>query len=129
MDRTCCQCKKVKSNKDFYKNKQSKTGLAYNCKDCANNNIRMCYYKKHYNITIEEYNKMFIEQNGCCAICGKHQSEFKRVFAVDHNHITGKVRKLLCVRCNVMIGYSNENPDILILGAKYLNKYMTKGTS
>ena len=46
---------------------------------------------------------MFKEQYGCCAICGKHQSELKKALAVDHDHRTGKVRGLVCNMCNYLI--------------------------
>lgn len=41
------------------------------------------------------------EQKGCCAICGKHQSKLKSKLHVDHCHVTGKVRQLLCKTCNI----------------------------
>lgn len=75
---------------------------------------------KQFGITVEDYNKMFDKQNGCCAICGKHQSEFKIAFAVDHNHKTGKVRGLLCSRCNTMLGFASDNINILKAAINYL---------
>lgn len=48
----------------------------------------------------EEYQKMRTAQNGCCGICGKHESHFTKRLAVDHNHKTSRVRGLLCFRCN-----------------------------
>ena len=47
-----------------------------------------------------ERQKLSDAQNGCCAICGKAEALFKNRLAVDHNHRTGKVRGLLCYRCN-----------------------------
>lgn len=77
--------------------------------------------KNRYGITTEEYNKLFDKQNGCCATCGKHQSEFKKALVVDHNHNTGEVRGLLCSPCNHIIGLCYE--DIIILNniINYLN--------
>lgn len=59
---------------------------------------------KLYNIDLEDYNRMFTEQEGCCGICKRHQSEFKTALCVDHCHTTGKVRELLCDNCNTAIG-------------------------
>lgn len=56
-------------------------------------------------MTIEKYNELFQKQNGCCALCGKHQSEFNRRLSVDHNHTTGQIRGLLCWKCNTSIGW------------------------
>lgn len=58
-----------------------------------------------YGITLEKYNELFTQQEGCCAICKKHQINFKRQLAVDHCHTTGIVRKLLCGSCNTHLGY------------------------
>ncbi|MBU2051427.1 MAG: endonuclease VII domain-containing protein [Gammaproteobacteria bacterium] len=60
---------------------------------------------KRGGITLEEYNQMFAKQNGCCAICGKHQSELKNRLAIDHNHETGEIRGLLCTSCNITLGW------------------------
>lgn len=57
---------------------------------------------KHYGITNAEYIKMFEDQLGVCAICG---SSSKRWLTVDHCHLTGKIRGLLCFACNVRLGY------------------------
>jgi Recombination endonuclease VII len=47
-----------------------------------------------------ERQKMSDFQKGCCAICKRHESTFAKRLAVDHNHKTGRVRGLLCFRCN-----------------------------
>jgi len=78
--------------------------------------------KNKFGITLEEYDKIFIEQNGCCAICGKHQSEVKRTFAVDHNHKTNNIRGLLCYRCNTFLGYCKDNINTFINAVEYLEK-------
>lgn len=48
----------------------------------------------------KERAEFFKRQKGCCAICGKHQSSFKRRLCLDHNHKTLKLRGLLCFYCN-----------------------------
>ena len=76
--------------------------------------------KKKFNLTLEQWNEMFNAQNGCCKICGKHQSELKIRLAVDHNHETGKIRGLLCDGCNRGIGYFQESQEALVKAADYL---------
>jgi len=66
---------------------------------------------------------MFNEQKGCCAICSKHQTTLKRSLAVDHCHATGKVRGLLCQKCNSLIGYGEDNVEILTSSIRNLDKY------
>jgi len=87
-----------------------------------------------YSITQEQYNKMFADQNGCCAICGKHQSNYIKALHVDHDHYTGATRELLCVVCNVYLGrienpeskIKAKNPKLIARAMKYINKH--KGT-
>ena len=67
-----------------------------------------------YGITIEQYNQMFKEQKGCCRICGRHQTEVTQKLNVDHCHVTGKVRGLLCWSCNHKLGWFENNRDNVI---------------
>lgn len=62
-------------------------------------------YKKNYGIDLNEYNRMFQIQGGMCDICGIHQSQLKNRLSVDHNHVTGNVRGLLCWVCNRSVGF------------------------
>ena len=85
------------------------------------------YRLRRYGISLEEYEKMHKEQNGLCAICMQPET---RIFkgsatslAVDHNHVTGQNRGLLCWRCNTCIGRLEEDPGLLRAAANYLEKY------
>lgn len=75
-----------------------------------------------YGITLEEYNKMFVDQKGCCAVCNTHQSNFKKGLHVDHCHTTLKVRKLLCANCNRTIGLYKDDPTLFNKFAAYLRE-------
>jgi len=75
-----------------------------------------------YGITVPEYNLMLEQQNYACALCGKTEQEAGRYLCVDHDHATGKVRGLLCLTCNLMIGHANENSELMRKGAAYLEK-------
>lgn len=77
---------------------------------------------RKYGITLEEYNKIFEKQNGCCAICRQHQSELKKKLAIDRNHNTGEVRGLLCDNCNHGLGmfHTDNGIDLLKKAIKYL---------
>lgn len=79
--------------------------------------------KAQYGLTPEDYNRMFLEQNGCCYICGNHASENKKGLAVDHSHQTNKVRKLLCSQCNILLGAAKENTKILETAIAYIKEY------
>jgi hypothetical protein len=66
--------------------------------------------------------ELYIKQNGLCAICFKECSSGKRL-AVDHNHISGKIRGLLCSNCNTSLGGFMDNEKLLINVVEYLRKY------
>lgn len=62
---------------------------------------------QQYGLTPEKFDEMREAQGGCCAFCG----EPKKRLVVDHCHKTGNVRGLLCVRCNVALGYFESLRD------------------
>lgn len=70
-----------------------------------------------YGISLEEYDGLFKKQNGQCAVCGKVSS--KHLY-VDHDHITGKVRGLLCRDCNLALGFVHDDPKIILKLHDYL---------
>jgi len=59
---------------------------------------------KAYGLSKKEYLTLLEEQNGCCALCGVHHSQLNKRLCVDHNHVTGVVRGLLCSSCNFALG-------------------------
>jgi hypothetical protein len=79
--------------------------------------------KKNFGISLEDYNRMFQEQQGLCLGCYQHQSSFNKAFAVDHDHVTGKVRGLLCMKCNSILGYAADSSIILRRLADYADKH------
>ena len=69
-----------------------------------------------YEITQEDYSRMYEEQEGRCKICGAK----KDLLHVDHCHKTGKVRGLLCEHCNPGLGYFKDNVEALRSAIAYL---------
>jgi hypothetical protein len=81
--------------------------------------------KQNFGISIEQYQEMFDAQGGVCSICGKpetaksNRGELK-MLAVDHDHKTGKIRGLLCQKCNNGIGHFEDNGNLLLRAIRYL---------
>ena len=75
--------------------------------------------KAVYGITLEQWDRMIIRQLGCCAICG----EQSRDLHVDHCHETGKIRALLCHKCNRGLGLFEDEPERLREAARYIVKH------
>lgn len=74
---------------------------------------------KLYGLTPAVYDQMLIEQHNRCGMCGTHQSELHHTLAVDHCHLSGKVRGLLCTTCNVRLGVL-ENKAFRMVADAYL---------
>lgn len=116
----CSKCKNILPTTTEYYHRDSniKDGFRPDCKDCRRElrkrnreNIKNYELKKDFGITKEMYDILYEIQDGVCAICGKE--EINKSLAVDHNHNNGKIRKLLCMKCNMMLGYIEkykENP-------------------
>lgn len=69
------------------------------------------HLKATYGITRDTYVQMLEKQGGKCMICGSDTSRWKRRFHVDHCHKTGRIRGLLCNRCNPMLGWFERYKD------------------
>lgn len=135
----CSLCLKIKNICDFYPNPRNKEGIYKHCKEChkvyrnnwieKNKNKYGSYYrksflKKKYGVTPEWYETTMISQNEKCAICGndKPDKRSNKLF-IDHNHVTGKVRGLLCSLCNTGLGNFKDNQLLLKNAIKYLIKH------
>lgn len=84
--------------------------------------VRNLHYKRTYGITLLQYNEILEKQNNCCAVCKKHESEFKKRLAVDHDHKTLEIFGLLCTHCNHRVIGRTRNPEIFLEASKYLEK-------
>jgi hypothetical protein len=80
--------------------------------------------KRMFGLTVEQYDAMFAEQKGCCAICGQRETHIirgrKLSLAVDHCHSAGHVRGLLCSKCNTGLGSFRDDPVLLQAAIEYL---------
>lgn len=79
-------------------------------------------FVRAYGITFKNVNEMAEKQNNLCAICGQ-QMKGKKSRHVDHDHKTGKVRELLCSKCNLGLGHFNDDTSTLQSAIHYLNKW------
>jgi Autographiviridae endonuclease VII len=73
-------------------------------------------FQKVYGISMADYEAMFERQGGACAICKRTGV----TLCVDHCHLTGEVRGLLCSQCNSAIGFCSDDPTVLLAAAAYL---------
>ena len=106
------------------------------CMDCGSADLadsQRCFECKRavrlyktYGISEEEYQQKRSAQQNKCAICLKEEKDCllkigqKERFVVDHDHKTNKVRDLICGKCNSVLGYAEDNSEILLSAARYL---------
>jgi hypothetical protein len=77
---------------------------------------------RRYGLTFEQYDQMYVDQNGLCAICETPLVKHCRGTNIDHNHLTGENRGLLCDACNWGLGHFKEDVKILQRSIEYLTK-------
>lgn len=130
----CRHCGEWKSISDYHKNKQTKDGKSSYCKPCASeraakwksdnsDKAKDTDLQRKYGISLADQLWLYSEQNGCCAICGVEEGSAPRgTLFVDHDHVTGKVRGLLCHHCNSGLGHFMDNVNFLFEAQKYLLK-------
>ena len=82
-------------------------------------------YLRNYGISIKDYEELFNEQNGKCAICGTSEIVRKKDknFHIDHDHKLNIVRGLLCDNCNKGLGHFKDSIELLLKAKEYLENY------
>lgn len=137
--KTCRVCAESKPLDEFYTHPRMADGHLGQCKTChiafkkardvadpeASARKRAKWSRdarlRQYGITQDDYEALFAEQAGKCAICGASEAGgWGGMLPVDHDHETGAVRGLLCHNCNGGLGQFGDDPDRLIAAAMYL---------
>jgi len=102
-NKQCVECKRISD-----RNSNLKAGKKYRV-------------KTEYGLTFDQIDSMNIAQGNACAICkDPFPSNYK--IQIDHSHDTGKVRGLLCINCNWLLGKARDNPELLREAANYLER-------
>jgi hypothetical protein len=132
--RTCMTCGEVKHATEFYvRNKKTMTRHS-SCKECDKARNKERHHSnpertrnndllRNYGISLGDHAEMFEKQQGLCAICGKEGDGRWKKLCVDHCHSSGKVRKLLCRNCNMVLGQVGDNAKLLEKMVIYLNEH------
>jgi hypothetical protein len=129
----CSRCKIEKPLSDFHNVKTGKFGRHHYCKSCASAHKKQAYnsysekqyhynLRSCYNLTHDELMFMYESQNKQCKICGDVYEKVSKHggLHIDHCHSSGKVRGLLCARCNVLLGTCKDDIVILQEAINYL---------
>lgn len=119
----CKSCVKIKTSEWEKKNKSKKKIYMVKWNNSNKDVKRNAELKCKYGITLEQYNKMLKSQQYRCAICGNTGNG--KALHLDHNHITGQVRGLICYNCNTGLGQfktDEHNDKLLMLATQYIRR-------
>lgn len=135
---TCCTIEKPLE--EFYWANKKKTYRHSKCHECRRNQFKQWakteggkktkrngILRRNFGLTREQYETMYKNQNGLCAICKKEEIQIRRGsisrLSVDHHHETRQVRGLLCSCCNMGLGSFGENIKTMELAIEYIVKH------
>jgi hypothetical protein len=147
METKICNCCKLEKDVELFYFRYKKRGREAVCMACKNMKAMAVYhnrmssdkqfvlerrernkryrYKVMYDSSYEQKYKLWENNNNKqCGICSTELPTFTSA-QLDHNHVTGEVRGVLCTRCNTRL-YAVENKKFLFNALKYLNKYGIK---
>lgn len=143
--KTCTKCKEIKEIDYFYKDSQKSTGISSICKKCSNEKRKIWNFnnkeKRRFislqsatGITKKQYLDILKLQENKCAICNISFLDLNKNLSVDHCHNSNLIRGLLCTKCNIGLGYFNDDENLLVSAINYLKnnfnymniKYKTK---
>lgn len=82
---------------------------------------RRAALKRKYGITVDDYERMFLSQNGLCFLCGV-PPRINRPLSIDHCHVESRVRRLLCEICNLSLGVIERDPTWVNRALRYLKE-------
>ena len=132
-----CHKKKTKGYLEKYKDKKRATSRRYYERNRDRLLASQAAYRKHnpsivketahrshlmkkYHLSKEDFSALLESQGGVCKICKTNNPGWHGRFCVDHNHETGNIRGLLCNNCNVILGHSKDDTEILESAIAYL---------
>jgi hypothetical protein len=142
MERKCRKCNEIKPLTEFYKtgrkNDKNPNERHHECKECTKARVsashkanpdkqRDRHLRRNYGITLAQFNCMVLAQGSKCACCGTDKPGGKyNQWCVDHDHVTGAVRELLCKDCNIVLGIIEDSPEHLQRLLQYIIKHNDK---
>ncbi len=132
--KVCAACRDVKLTTLFAKDQRSPDGFTPRCRACRAvvrakedpRKTRERFYRWKFGISVGDYEQLFLAQNRRCKICRATPEErgARQHLDVDHDHVSGTIRGLLCSPCNTAIGLLADDPERARAVARYLEEGM-----
>lgn len=111
----CDACQKARSRESGRKHQK-----ASRAKSGHKEKYRAWSLRKKYKMTLEDFHDRLAAQNGACAICKRTDPGWRKDWHIDHDHKTERVRGILCQACNLLLGMSKDNIELLQNAIEYL---------
>jgi len=113
----CSRCREVKPLERFHRQRTQSGGYNTYCKDCRSVIQADTHLKRTYGLTRADLDALVDAQGGLCAICERNPAVH-----VDHDHVFGKVRGVLCFTCNVALGQLKDDVALFRKAIDYLER-------
>lgn len=88
--------------------------------------IRDYQLQASYGLTSAQWESVFEKQSRRCAICSATEptrtGRRAALWSTDHDHTTGAIRGILCVACNLFLGYGQDDPSLFQKAVHYLTR-------
>jgi hypothetical protein len=111
----CRDCDETKPLSEWHTNRASRDGYSAYCIACTAVRGRESYFRRKYGLSQQEIADLITAQRGRCCICLRRPAEH-----IDHDHVTGRVRGVLCFTCNAALGQLQDDPTIIRRAADYV---------
>jgi hypothetical protein len=111
----CSLCESIKPSANFGRAPYQANGRSSWCKPCKAQRQRQSRFERLYGMTEQAVAELIDAQGGLCAIC-----QYRPAVHVDHDHVTGVVRGVLCFPCNAALGHFKDRIDLLGRAQSYL---------
>jgi hypothetical protein len=131
--RQCANARSKKSGKKYWEQRKITDKLHYERTRQHHIDLRKIHVLKKFGLTVENYKNLIKQQENKCAICGNEETALNqrkthvKPLAIDHDHVTGKVRALLCGKCNAGIGMFRESEELLQSAINYIRRHKNNG--
>ena len=113
----CAACDQVRPHADFHAASRSRNRFHSYCKACRSGMARASHLRRTYGLDAAKLQQLIDDQGGRCGICQERPAEH-----VDHDHVTGVVRGVLCFNCNGGLGQFRDRPDVMRQAIDYLER-------
>ena len=114
----CPDREKDKPTAALGRNRARPDGLSFYCLAGNRRSANEACWRRRYGLTRADVADLRVEQGNSCAICGAPEPEH-----LDHDHLTGRIRALLCQRCNQGLGLLRDDPTVLRAAADYVEEH------